>query len=1051
MLNLHTATAPSRVIPLPPMASADQAEAVNRAPDKSTSATPRKTGLRAALGDRQNLQVLGQKLNETATRLGVNATPQSVLAALETTPMAVHPDSSYPLMAGNAVTLAAFLNSIGLGLPTNHFQLIGHARAVSDKALEHPLGNFGGGLSWPVPLHADDQRKARAAALRQTGTHLGVLEYLHSNQPPHADPATTLENLVNSARGQALGRLVQTELNGIPTQTSVNEYTLAAINLALDAESIAQPRRNTVAGFNLAHPDHWGKPVSAVLAGLSEHLSSTGKASPEMAAAGTYLLLARKAPVFLIKDIPDSVTYGSPAWVSLAIAAATIEAQTPGKVPSMTFAQVMSAAESAGLNDRAVTEQAQLEALLDWGVVNAIIPGKTDDGYSPDEVERVRAAFNGQQKERLAASRLLETEIPSRKDIALAKLKQQFGDHIPFEEKLLKVDDPRQLGIEPLYNPNRAPVGLFSMLDVAMMELPGYRWKTTDSRIPIAAINAPLKLEVNKTFNAQFSDAIDARKRGIATTLKHMVAKLPLPDRNNLEYGQLEFYQKKTYALGTDFSSKTLHHTDDNLLLKTTGVNGVVVYRVDLKNAEITAVPASVLTEQIPRNANKVVKTETFKPTNADTPALGQKQPQGSLPPSSFTSTRTRLIADAFVEHLDIDNKDVVKQAKGTTPLDRQMEQEWKVTNFFLDLIPLRSAIVNFQNGNYVDGAMDLALDAFGFLTAGAGVAGKVAKVGTKVAATAAKVVKVSRIIGTTLIREFSPLNGLDDLVLGGTRLIARRRAATLAGSELSNRFFGEFKVPESTVAGLSPNSQGLYVGADGHLSHIRHTDASGQTAVYEVREVSRTADGVVQARIYHNNRQTPLVVQHVEGDQWQRLGARGGSPQSVVADLGPEIGRGGEGVVYESLDGKSVYKDFNTNNVTRTPDYVTQEAANLNTYYGDGFATAIVENGRAYIKMGKLDGVNLAGIERRSLPPEARAYLDDALKGLEEKGVYHQDLQLKNFLYSSRDKKVYPVDIQSLSLEDMVPGDGLYEWEMSTYQSRKKDLLKDFSLLVRK
>ncbi|NWE41780.1 hypothetical protein HX875_20055 [Pseudomonas yamanorum] len=927
------------------------------------------------------------------------------------------------------------------------------------KALEHPLGNFGGALSWPVPMHADDQRKALAAALRhgsqnpnppQIGASLGVLEYLHRNQPPLDDPASTLEALVNSARGRALGQVIQTELNGLATDTSVNEYTLAAINLTLDPESIAQPLRNRVAGFNLAHPDHWGKPASAVLAALSEHLSSNGKTSPAMAATGAYLLLARKAPVFLIKDIPDSVTYGSPAWVSLAIAAATIEAKAPGKVPNMTFAQVMSAAESAGLDDRAVTEQAQVAALIDWGVVNGIVPGKADDHYSLDEVERARTAFNQQQKERIVASRLLEVEIPSRQDIALAKLKEQFGNDLPFEEKLLKVDDPRQPGIEPLYNPNRAPAGLYSILDIAMMELNGYRWKTSDRRIPVAAINAPLKPEVNKTFDAQFSEAIDSRKQGIATTIKHMVAKLPLADRRKLEQGQLEFFQKKTYALGTDFTSKTLHHTDESLLLKASGANGVVVYKIDLKNAEITTVPTSVLTEQIPRNANKTYKTETFTPTKAGTSDLGRGQPQGSLPPSSFTTARTKAIADVFVEHLNIDNQDVVKQAKGITPLDRQREQEWKVTNFFLDLVPLRSAIVNFQNGNYVDGAMDLAMDAFGFLTAGAGVAGKVAKAGTRLAGTAAKAAKVSRIIGTTLVREFNPLNGLDDLVLGGARLIRRGGAATMEGTELGNRLLTEFKVPESKIAGLSRNSQGLYVAADGHVSHIRHTDSTGQSAVYEVREATRTADGVVQARIYHNNRQTPVLVQHVQGDQWQRFGARGGSPQSVASDLGPEIGRGGEGVVYESLDGKSVYKDFNTTNATRIPDYVTQERDCLNKYYGEGFATAVVENGRAYIKMGKLDGVNLATVERRSLTPEARTWLDDALKGMEEKGIRHQDLQLKNFLYSAADKRVYPVDIQSLSLEDMVPGDGLYEWEMKTYNSRKKELLRDFGLLVR-
>ncbi|MBS7673490.1 hypothetical protein KIN13_08625, partial [Vibrio cholerae] len=49
--------------------------------------------------------------------------------------------------------------------------------------------------------------------------------------------------------------------------------------------------------------------------------------------------------------------------------------------------------------------------------------------------------------------------------------------------------------------------------------------------------------------------------------------------------------------------------------------------------------------------------------------------------------------------------------------------------------------------------------------------------------------------------------------------------------NELSHELFGHFKVPDENIAGLSRNSQGVYVAADGHRSHIRHTDSNGDTA----------------------------------------------------------------------------------------------------------------------------------------------------------------------------------------------------------------------------
>lgn len=1160
MLNAGTVSLSPRVIPVLSPRSTDPAASSPGSPplastpaigaDSNTQANApvtRQAGLKAALGDRENLRILGQKLNEIATRLGVNASPQAVLAALQTTPMPIHADSSYPMQTVSAATVETFLASIGLKPPANHFQLSGHARVVSDKALEHPLGNFGGGLSWPVPMSASEQRRVLAAATDHgsqnpnaphIGASVGVLEYLNTNQPLSgdalSDPAKALETLVSSTRGQALGQAIQDQLGGLATDTSVNDYALGAIHLLLDPESITAPHRNRVAGYDLAQQAHWGKPASAVLDGLSTHLHENHKTSPEMARAGAYLLLARKAPEFLIKDIPDRVTYGSPAWVSLAVAAAAIEAQFPGKVAHMTFAQVMSSAENAIVTNRVAAEHAQKAALVDWGVVNGIVTEQQSDSYSAAEIDSVRTAFNAQLKSTLAATGLLETDIPSRKDIALAHLKERFGEGVPFEEKRLKVVDSKQPSAQPLYDPNRAPAGFFSLLDIAMSGLGQYTWETKDPRIAEATKGKSLDFDVNKIFNDQFEQAITSRKEGVATTIKHLVATLPLADRENLEFAKLEFFQKNTYKLDLDFTSEKRYETDSKLWVKATGKQGETVYKIDLKAGEIKAVPASELTGKRVREGNKTFKTEPFKPKAVSESAFDLKsQASSSAPPSSFSSTRTQNIVDAFVEHLDLDSDAVKAYAKGVTSFDKQMATEWNVTNFFLDLIPLRSAIVNFSKGNYLDGASDLALDVFGFVTAGAGVAAKVTKAGAKVVGTAAKALQAAKVIGVAAIQAFSPLDGVGDLVAGGARLLgkganfvrstgaevinklkgasgsydllkaasrhhdaaatgtfkvagqnidggavlqngrwyafdvdrmrpygsplegftAKTRAMDGAivtapiepGSALNNRVFGEYKVPESKIAGLTRNNQGVYVAADGHVSHIRHTDTAGNTAVYEVRQVTRTADGAVQAQIYHNNRQTPLLVQHLQGDQWQRLGARGGNPPSVKSDMGPKIGGGGEAAIYESLDGKSVYKDYGPSSRTSADDYVDNETLSLNSYYGDGFATTIFEEGRHYLKMGKLDGVDVETLAKGSLPPEARSLLDDAIRSMEQKNLLHNDLQLSNFLYSARDNKIYPVDLNANAREEMTP------FLAGMYKSRRDAMRRAYMELVAK
>lgn len=804
----------------PPTTDTEQSDSTQT--NRSTTDTA-SGSLAQTLADKQNLRSLGQKLNDMAQHLGVNATPQEILAALKSTPMDVQTASSYPVAPGHATTIEAFITSIGVAVPNSHFALTALADAVLSRAIEHPLGNLGGALSWPLPLSIAEQRTLLSAATQYVTLHpnppsmgasLGPLDYLNSNQPLSGeaarDPAKVLETLLSTPRAQALGQAMQTQLNGIATDTSVNDYTLAALNLMLDPQSISTPHRNTVAGFDLAQSEHWGKPASAIFPTLSKHLSEQGHATAEMANVGAYLMLARKAPELLIKDIPSNVTYGSPASVNLSIAAATIEAQTPGKVPNMSFAQVMNAAEDASLQDPAMTQQAQRAALRVWGVVSGALSQQEADRYSPDDVEKVRSAFNQQANERLEASSQIQAEMPSRKDIALAALKQRFGSDVPFEEKLLSVKNTKQPHIQPLYDPNRAPAGFHSLLDIAMSGLHQYEWESTDPRILRATQGESLQFDVNSTFNDQFTQAIDSRKKGIATAVKHMIAQLPLADRQNLEHGELEFYQHNTYKLGLGFTGRTLHRKNDNLLVKATGPSGETVYKIDLKQGRVTQVPTTVLTDQHERNASLVYPIERFTPTTSPEADFAQDKTVSSPPPtpSSYTSARTQSIADAFVEHLDIAGKDVVRQAKGASSYDQQMDTEWKLVNFLLDLIPLRSAIVNFQNGDYLDGATDLGMDIFGFVTAGAGAAAKVTKAGTSAVSAATKALRVAKILGTTVIGELNPFSGIGDLVQGGARLIDN-------GIEQVKRIGRHHNVLNVASAEYGPITQGTFKAAD--------------------------------------------------------------------------------------------------------------------------------------------------------------------------------------------------------------------------------------------
>jgi hypothetical protein len=849
------------------------------------------------------------------------------------------------------------------------------SNAGTGSAIRQPLGNPGGALSWPIPLDADKQRRLRLITMNHAHhlgdqplvmqTRGGVLEFLLYCQPLPAhvgnNPVQILEALINSPQGQLMGKALQQRMQGIDSDRSVTDYLLAGIALQLAPESIVAPDRRKIAGFDLTSDLHWGQRASVVVNGLADHLSREGRTSAALATVGAHLLLARSAPQFLIKDIPQSVRIASQAWANLTIAALTIEAQAPGSVPGMTFAEVMSEAEKARLAEPTLTQYAQIAALIDWAVASGIITKRNDDTYTAEQLDSVRTAFNQQLDDRLSASGILDKEIPTRKNIALAVLIERFGDlGALFEVKALATDVYRGNSEQNGFS------GSHSLLDYAMMDLPNPRpLVSRDSRIQVEALNNNPMFGVREAFDRQFTRAIEDKKAAVNTTVRHLISQLPLEDRKNFEFGKITFFQQSSFV--TDgFFNHTPCPNEPELLIKTELNGNIQAYEIDINKDTIerTGLYRAKLKES--REANKYFKTQALLPRDASSDLALEHAVSNSLL-NSFNSARSHAIANAFVQHLDLDDPAIKDLARGQTPLDEYYQPK-ALGEFLLNLIPFRSAIANIQKGNYGEAVFDLTLDIFGFLTAGAATAGKLIKIAGTVLSTGAKVLKSVHVIGVATIGALNPVSGLGDLARlvgsGGLYLLSKGRKAinrlrgaadrydvlkaiskqydaaatgaikvaddTVEGAavlksgqwysfdvdtmrpygsplddfvvatqavagklhhadfddlaDLSYRMFGHFSVPESTIAGLSPNSRGLYIAADGHVSHIRHIDSSGRTAVYEVRQVQRMQDGSMDAHVYHENRKTHLLLRNIEGDRWQRMGAPAGGDVEITA-----------------------------------------------------------------------------------------------------------------------------------------------------------------------
>nr|WP_314526633.1 hypothetical protein [uncultured Pseudomonas sp.] len=745
---------------------------------------------------------------------------------LQTHPMKVEPGSAYArlnkLVEGGAVSLKQFIQDNGWNVPTDFGGLRNLLNYV--RRPKHPtktLGDYGGALSWPHPLSHEQlletyYHPVRTLELPPDSELFGLLtSTLQLDSAEAADPKRVISALLNLPASQEVGRVLRVKADAVSTPGSDTDWLLAALHASLDRESVLghvqPPPRNQIAGFDLADSRFWGKSPSTVMAGLTGHLKTLNRASEAMAPAAAQLLLAHKAPQFLVKDMPPGLALGSHSWVSLCTAVARIEAQAPGSASTMSYAQVMAFDNIAPVTraDQRVAQQAQQLAIIDWAVCRGIIPANPTDHYSREDLSHIRAVFDDEVGQLAQASATQRTDIPERKQITLDWLKEHFGAETDYEKKCIyRVPESRD-----------SP-GPYSVVDLAVEgrlldapEVIPYRntfraattpraviaqWKSKDSAVPIAQIVNQAKTMTLPDFNQQFQAKVNAHLDQLETSqfsaITHMLTNMPLEDRKFLEYGKVEVYREELihhqplsppyWRRGQPDDQKPLlvrtEHEDETRVYEVNPNHHKIIRRPDLERNFVVGHRA--FTERfdlhrkpfdddkikvtsyadIPSNRRHIEKVSTEP---EDGPLFAARPPTSAIP-QTHGSSRTFRVAQLVRNNMyDEVREKIVRETRGLTTFESEVPPIRKIREFLLNLIPLRSAIVNFSRGNIDGGIQDLFFDTLGFVLAGASAAGQVGRVVNAAGSTAAKAWSVGRIVGLSAVGALSPIPGVEDAV----------------------------------------------------------------------------------------------------------------------------------------------------------------------------------------------------------------------------------------------------------------------------------------------
>lgn len=678
------------------------------------------------------------------------------------------PDSDFQLnnqpKAGQRVNLLEFIEGNGWERPATEFDVWNLGKAVSrllDPPPPPPLGDLGGGLSWPIPL---DQRTQRA--IYDATSSEGYRPYKHPQLPSSdnsavlilqrqqwsdaelKDPRTALLNFLNNPATQKLGEEVRAKMKGAG---SAQDWVLSLLQVGVNAHALLHPdEKNKLAGYDLSQRDNWGKPLSSVVKGLTDHLAQTyGRNAPVVA----YLLLAYHAPELLVKGVPDTVTYGSPGWVSLKTIVAKANFHTPGSAADKTYDQLVNDdLEPITSAEKDLEVLAGREGLIHWAVADGAIEKREDNNYTDEELEQARVLSSERFDSLKKASDAQRAPLLTRKEQALKALKEHFsGSHrnVDFEAKVLMPTENHQH--------LRGP---YSILDIYLNPQPHTRWYSTDTAVPFADMFETFRRlpTINQDFEKNVTDYHDALKGALEVTIKHLMSVMPASDKDALQYGALSVFAEETTTRRSVRSGRhrgpvttVAEQPSDNRSLLFLAEYGPtkVVYEVNPQKGFIRKRPdlsgdlkpglqGEWSSVSLAHSGLSVEQTQTRPSIREVVADSAQEQQQRGArakapgPVQTFTSARTQYIADTVLSNIfkPGERDELAKSARGITTFDTEVTVFEEIQAVTRALVPFASAIDRFQKGKAGEGLAFLALDVFGFVVGGVFAGAKIARLG---------------------------------------------------------------------------------------------------------------------------------------------------------------------------------------------------------------------------------------------------------------------------------------------------------------------------------
>jgi hypothetical protein len=609
-----------------------------------------------------------------------------------------------------------------------------------------------------------------------------------------------------------------------------NQLLLTALMLNIDPE-LGQ-RRNHIAGYDLYSLANAGRTLAEVKDDLKAHLVSNRGVRPEAVDATVHILLGSVAPEFLLRGTPDTLRIGSPAWVVLRKTVALLEESAEGSSRTLTYDQVLERATlQAQTPEQAVMFHAlETEPLLDWATMHGVIARRSDDQYTPQDLQVAATKYNDYIESSHQALVTLSTPIKDRRARAQADLEGVLPGH-DLNEPMHTVEYRLpwllpNISLLPGLPQLRRKIGFKeSLVDLHMSGNLKYGEFGSPKREGLAGATlfkdeydpklASLRVHFTRLKHSgqSLAEAVkgdtERFQEAVSTGLKDILSKMPYADRQALATQELTFYQVEAESIngagtpinGADEQLKAVRGRYGFLIGVGQGkdakcyeffpMSGTYVERHDfqamLDNGEAIVPRLWVIRMKShvdgPRAGASEVQVRALRET---LPAATSSE---TMAPLGFFSQRANAIADyAARRNLVLDPKQLLTTAMGQTASERFNDRVKLASKTLLNiLIPFKACYDDIVSGHVKKDLGALTGCATDVAAVIAVVAGGVAEGAAEInrAQTGlSRLAAATRSVGTVTNGLLNPVAGLSEPLLKAAKWVGSDRLFRLGESQ---------------------------------------------------------------------------------------------------------------------------------------------------------------------------------------------------------------------------------------------------------------------------